>query len=113
MLITDDWNDCAKNDMRVVTGKAKISDRITNIILVLHTMTIIAYCLGVIIADADVTDETIELPFVNKLNLPFSINTQHMYRFVLIMEFIHMIFCNWVAGAVNAILLAMVSYQCL
>lgn len=114
MLITDDWNDCAKNDigMRVVTGKARTSDRITSIILILHTMTIIAYCLGVIIADADVT-QTIELPFVNKLELPFPINTQRMYRFVLIAEFMHMILCNWVAGVYNAVLLAMVSYYSL
>ncbi|XP_011870741.1 PREDICTED: odorant receptor 4-like [Vollenhovia emeryi] len=110
VLITDDWDDCAKNDigMRVMADKAKISARITNTILVLHTMTIVAYCLGVIIADADVTDQTIELPFVNKLEFPFSINTQRMYRFVLIAEFVHMIVCNWAAGVYNAILLSMV-----
>ncbi|XP_036141687.1 uncharacterized protein LOC105840961 [Monomorium pharaonis] len=108
-LITDDWSDYAKNDigMRVMIGKAKISDRITHIIIILHTINIFAYCLGVIIADADVT-ETIELPLVNKLELPFSINTQHMYRFVLIVEFIHMILCNWVAGLYNAVLLTLV-----
>ncbi|XP_011155817.3 uncharacterized protein LOC105193159 [Solenopsis invicta] len=108
-LITDDWSDYAKNDigMRVMTGKAKVSDRITYIILILHTMTIVLYSMGIIIADADVT-ETIELPFINKLVLPFSINTQHMYRFVLIAEFIHMMLSNFVAGVYNAILLAMV-----
>lgn len=54
-------------------------------------MTIVAYCLGIIIADADVIDETIELPFINKLKLPFSINTQRMYRVVLIAQFVYMI----------------------
>ncbi|XP_011631577.1 odorant receptor 22c-like [Pogonomyrmex barbatus] len=110
-LITDDWNDCAKSDIsvRMATYKAKISDRITNVILVLYTVTIVAYCMGVIIADADITDKTmVELPFVNKLELPFSINTRNMYRSVLIMEFLHMILCNLAAGTVNAILLAMV-----
>lgn len=110
-LITDDWSDCAKNDIGIhmMTGKAKLSGLITNSILVLHTLTILAYCLGVIIADADIT-ETIELPFVNKLVLPFNINTQYMYRFVLIAELMHMILCNFVAGVYNAVLLTMVSY---
>jgi hypothetical protein len=96
-LITNNWNNYAKNDigMRVMTNKAKVSDRITDIILILHKMTIILYSMGIIIADADVT-ETIELPFINKVILPFNI--------------IHMIFANFVADVYNAILLAMVSY---
>ncbi|XP_072751075.1 uncharacterized protein [Anoplolepis gracilipes] len=109
-LITDDWNDCANSDIevRVTMRKAKLSHRITNSILILYTLSIVTYCLGVIIADADVTDETIEVPFVNKLTPPFSINTQRMYRCVLIAEFIHLILCNWTAGIVNAILLTLV-----
>lgn len=110
-LIMDDWSDYAKSDigMRVMMYKAKLSDRITNAILILHTMSIVVYCLGVIMADADVTDQTIELPFVNKLKLPFNINIQNTYRFILIAEFVHMIFCNWLLGIVNAILLTLVS----
>ncbi|EFN63143.1 hypothetical protein EAG_12882, partial [Camponotus floridanus] len=108
-LIMDDWSDCAKSDigMRVTMHKAKLSDRITNAILILHTMSIFVYCLGVIIADADVTDQTIELPFVNKLTLPFNINIQNTYRLILIAEFVHMIFSNWLLGIVNAILLTL------
>ncbi|XP_018401485.1 PREDICTED: uncharacterized protein LOC108778730 [Cyphomyrmex costatus] len=109
MLITDDWNDCAENDidMRVMTDKAKISDRITNMIFILHTVTNTAYALGTVIADVDITDK-IELPLINKLELPFSVNTQRTYRLVLIIEFIHMIFTNWVSGVINIIFLAMV-----
>ncbi|XP_018301346.1 odorant receptor 4-like [Mycetomoellerius zeteki] len=108
-LITDDWSDCAKNDvgMRVMTDKAKISDRITNMIFILHTMTITAYCIGPIIADVDITDK-IELPLINKVKLPFSVNTQQMYRVVLIIEFIHMILTNWASGVINIIFLAMI-----
>ncbi|GAB1863062.1 Odorant receptor [Camponotus japonicus] len=112
-LIMDDWSDYAKSDigMRVMMYKAKLSDRITNAILILHTMSIVVYCLGVIMADADVTDQTIELPFVNKLKLPFNINIQNTYRFILIAEFVHMIFCNWLLGIVNAILLTLVLHM--
>ncbi|XP_018401486.1 PREDICTED: uncharacterized protein LOC108778731 [Cyphomyrmex costatus] len=107
-LITDDWNDCAKNDngMRVMTDKAKISDRITNTIFILHTATIAAYGLGTVITDVDITDK-IELPLINKLELPFNVNTQRTYRLVLIIEFMHMILTNWASGVIYAIFLAM------
>ncbi|CAL1674350.1 unnamed protein product [Lasius platythorax] len=109
-LITDDWNDCANSDIgvRVTMHKAKLSDRITNAILILHTMTIVGYCLGAILAGADATDEAIELTYANKMQLPFNVNTQRTYRFVLIAEFMHLILCNLVAGVVNAILLTLV-----
>jgi len=111
-MMIEDWSDCVNNnvDMDETLSKAKISDRITNVILLLHTLSIVSYCLGVFIANADVTDKTIEIPLINKLELPFSINTQLMYRCVLMVEFTHMLLCNWVAGVVNAILFAMVSY---
>ncbi|XP_018394659.1 PREDICTED: uncharacterized protein LOC108771309, partial [Cyphomyrmex costatus] len=108
MLITDDWNDCAENDigLRVMTDKAKILDRIANMIFILQTVTIAAYYLRTVITDVDITDK-IELPFNTKIELPFSISTQRMYRLVLITEFIHAIFASWVQCVINTIFLAM------
>lgn len=111
-MIREDWNDCVDNDvisMRETARKAKISDRITNAIVTLHTTTIVAYCIGIILADADVTDRTTELPLLNKLEIPFNINTQSMYRFVLITEFLLMLFYGWAAGITNSLLLTLVS----
>lgn len=108
-LIENDWSDCANSDLHLMTRKAKISDRITNVILILHTSSIVAYCLGVIVADADVTDKTTMLPFASKMDFYYITNTQNVYRSVLIVEFIHMICCNWVIGIVNAMLLSLVS----
>lgn len=109
--MAEDWNDCIDSDisMRETTRKAKISDRITNAIVLLHTMTIVAYCFGIILADADVTDTTRELPFVNKLEIPFDINTQSTYRIVLLTQFFYMVLCGWVAGITNSLLLTLVS----
>lgn len=55
-LITDNWDDCANSDIdvRVTIHKGKLSNRITNAILILYTMTIIMYCFGVIMAGANV-----------------------------------------------------------
>ncbi|XP_020289086.1 odorant receptor Or2-like [Pseudomyrmex gracilis] len=107
-LIANDWSDCANSDLHLMTRKAKISDRITNIILVLHTSSIVAYCLGVIVADADVTDKTTALPFGSKMDFYYTTNTQNVYRSILIVEFIHMICCNLVIGIVNAVLVTLV-----
>jgi len=114
MLITDDWNNYAENDIgiHVMTDKAETSDRIFNVMFFLHVISIFAYTMGIVLANADVTDETIELPFVNKLVLPFSIKTQGMYRFVLLLQVVHLLFANLAAGIVNAILLSLVSYNC-
>jgi len=110
-MMTEDWNDCASSDisMREISRKAKISDRITNVIITLHTVTVVAYCMGIILADVDVTDTTKELPLINKLEIPFDINTQSTYRIVLIIEFLLMIFCGWAAGITNSLLLTLVS----
>ncbi|XP_011694589.1 PREDICTED: odorant receptor 13a-like [Wasmannia auropunctata] len=109
-MMTEDWNDCANNDvnLRESTRKAKMSDRITNAIVSLHTVTIVTYCIGIILADADVTDTSRELPLINKLELSFNINTQSMYRCVLITEFLHMVLCGWAAGITNSLLLTLI-----
>ncbi|XP_014480030.1 PREDICTED: odorant receptor 4-like [Dinoponera quadriceps] len=108
-MMSDDWDDCAKNDieLRETECKAKISDRIMNSIVMLHTITIIAYCTGVVIDDVDVTDRTTELPYVNKLDIPFNVNTQLMYRTILIVEYLYMIMCCWAAGVTNVLLLSL------
>jgi len=109
--MAEDWNDCSNNDIsiRETTRKAKISDRFTNAIIILHTTTIVAYCIGIILADTDVSDTTKELPLVNKIEIPFDINTQFTYRTVLIAEFLLMILCGWAAGITNSLLLTLVS----
>ncbi|XP_014480071.1 PREDICTED: odorant receptor 4-like [Dinoponera quadriceps] len=110
-LMTDDWSDRANNNdagMHMMARKAKTCNRITNAIMILHTMTIVTYCTGMIIADVNVTDQTTEVPYINKVQMPFRVDTQPMYRFVLIAEYVHMIISNWGAGIANAILLTLI-----
>ncbi|CAL1674353.1 unnamed protein product [Lasius platythorax] len=108
-IMTEDWNDCVDNDisMRETSKKAKLSDRLVNAIIILHTATIFAYCMGIFLIDVDVTDQTTELPFMGKLELPFRINTQRSYRLMLIAQFLHLILCGWVAGITNVLLLTL------
>ncbi|XP_014480031.1 PREDICTED: odorant receptor 4-like [Dinoponera quadriceps] len=110
-MMSDDWDDCAKSDveLRETECKAKISDRIMNSIVILHTMSIVAYCLGIILDNitVDVTDHTAELSYVNKLDFPFDVNTQLVYRTILIVQFLFLIMCGWAAGVTNVLLLSL------
>lgn len=112
-MMAEDWGECTEDEndvtLREMTLKAKTSDRIMNLVILLHTSAIIAYCIAVCLADVDVTDKTKELPFVNKLEIPININTQRLYKSILISEFVHMIVVGWGAGVTNALLLTMVS----
>lgn len=110
-LIEEDWKDCANSDisMRETERRAKISDRIANMMITLHTLTIVAYAFGIIMANADVTDTTRELPLINKLDIPFNIKTQSTYRIILIVEFLFLALSSWAAGITNALLLSLVS----
>jgi len=108
--MAEDWNDCVNShiSMRETASKAKMSDRITNAFIILHTTAIVAYCIGTIQADVKVSN-TKELPLIDKIDIPFDINTQSTYRIVLIMEFLLLILCGWATGVTNCLLLTLVS----
>lgn len=110
-MMAEDWNDCTKNDieMHEAINKAKTSNRITNVIMIVHTVAVLLYG-DLILAKVDVTDRTINLPHIYKIEVPFSINTQRTYKVVLIVELIHLLVCSWGMGTLNALLLTLVSY---
>ncbi|XP_050458058.1 odorant receptor 13a-like [Cataglyphis hispanica] len=109
-MMTEDWNDCAKSniEMQKAINKEKTSNRIANTIMTFHTVAPFLYSIGIILANVDVTDPTIQLPHIYKVEVPFSINTQRTYRAVLIVELIHLIMCSWGLGNLNALLVTLI-----
>ncbi|XP_025262858.1 odorant receptor 4-like [Camponotus floridanus] len=111
-MMAEDWNDCTKGDieMHETVNKAKMSNRITNAIITLHTVGPIIYSLSIIlrVASVDITDHTVELPHIYKMEIPFNINTQSTYKIVLIVELIHLVMCSWALGILNALLLILI-----
>ncbi|XP_072750610.1 odorant receptor 13a-like [Anoplolepis gracilipes] len=109
-MMAEDWNDCAKSDieMHEAVNKAKMSNRIANAMMTLHTVVVLFYGIGIILANVDVTDRTIQLPHIYKAEVPFSINTQYTYKVVLIVELIHLIMSSWGLGILNALLLILI-----
>jgi len=110
-MITEDWDHCADNEMNMyeTIRKAKLSSHITNAIIILHTTSAVAYSTRIILANVDVTDRTSEPPYIHKIKLPFDVNTQGTYKMILITQTVYVVMCSWAAGAVNALLLTLVS----
>ncbi|XP_018302496.1 odorant receptor 4-like [Mycetomoellerius zeteki] len=107
-MMAEDWNDCAGSNinMRETACKAKLANRITNAMFTLHTLTIVAYSIGILLADVDVTGKS-ELPLLLKMELPVNINTKLTYKMLLTMQFVHLIMCAWGTGLLNALLLTL------
>ncbi|XP_011065060.1 PREDICTED: putative odorant receptor 92a [Acromyrmex echinatior] len=107
-MMAEDWNDCIDNNINVreTACKAKLSDRIANTMFTLHTLSIIGYSIGVLLADVDITEQS-ELPFLLKVELPVNINTKRAYKMFLTMQFVHLILCSCGTGILNALLLTL------
>ncbi|XP_025164033.1 uncharacterized protein LOC112588073 [Harpegnathos saltator] len=109
-MMAEDWKDCANNDIEIrkVTSKARISHFISNAIAITHTVSICFYGIGIILTDVDVTDHTIEIPHMYKIEVLFEINTQNTYRLTLIMELLHLLLGSLGMGILNALLLVLI-----
>lgn len=109
--MTEDWSYC--DDSGVVlhetARKAKLSSRICNGLIILHTIAALAYVIGILLADADVTDRTTELPLMMKMEYPFVIDTLRKYRLVLATQFVFVMACSLGAGLFNAVFLTLVT----
>ncbi|XP_036141345.1 odorant receptor 13a-like isoform X2 [Monomorium pharaonis] len=110
--IMEDWDDCGNSDvaLREVTNKAKLSSRISNGLILLHTFGGLAYVISIllIVIEVDVTDQSMdEIPFMMKMEYPFVINTQRKYRLVLVTQFIGVMLCTWGAGLFNGLFLTL------
>ncbi|XP_018364801.1 PREDICTED: odorant receptor 4-like [Trachymyrmex cornetzi] len=107
--MAEDWNDCDNDGvaLRETAGKTKLSSRICNGLIILHTIATFAYGIGILLADIDVTDRTAELPLMLKMEYPFVIDTQRKYSLVLVTQFVSVMVCSWGGGLFNALFLTL------
>ncbi|XP_025073195.1 odorant receptor 13a-like [Pogonomyrmex barbatus] len=102
-----DWKDCAKSDieMRQAVNKAKISDRVANTVVIYQTVAVTLYGIGIVFGDVDVTQSN--LPHIVKMEFPFQITTQRMYRSIVTIELIYIIMTGWCSALVNVLILTL------
>jgi len=110
-MTAEDWNDCGNSciALRETASKAKLSSRICNGLIILHTIGALLYVIGILLADVDVTDRTTELPLMMKMEYPFVIDTQLKYSLILATQFVYAMVCSWGAGLFNALFLTLVT----
>ncbi|XP_011883593.1 PREDICTED: uncharacterized protein LOC105570763, partial [Vollenhovia emeryi] len=110
-MMAEDWNypDNTGVALRETARKAKLSSRICNGIIILHTISALAYVTSILLADADINDRTAKLPLMMRMEYPFVIDTQRKYRLVLATQFVSVMMCTWGAGLFNALFLTLVT----
>lgn len=109
-MVAEDWEDNANSElgMRETMCKAKLSDRITNAIITLHTLSAVAYSTRAVLAEVDINDSASEPLYVHKVEIPFNVDTQRTYKTILTAQFVYVVMGSWAAGAVNSLLLTLV-----
>jgi len=109
--MVEDWDDCARDDIstRETICKARLANRITNGIFILHVFTILGYSIGIFLANIGVTDEQSEPSLLLKVELPVNTSIKYIYKTLLVIQFVHLIMSSCANGLVNALLLALVS----
>ncbi|XP_024885094.1 odorant receptor 13a-like [Temnothorax curvispinosus] len=108
-MTAEDWKDCDNTgvELRETAKRAKLSSRICNGLIILYTISGLAYVLGFFLADTDVTDLRAELPLIMKMKYPFVIDTQRKYRLVLATQSVFVMVGSVGAGLFNALFLTL------
>jgi len=108
----EDWNDCAGDDIstRETICKARLANRITNAIFILHVFTILGYSIGIFLANFDITGEETEPSLLLKVELPINTSIKYIHNILLGIQFVHLIMSGCGNGLLNALLLVLVSF---
>jgi len=111
--MVEDWNDCIGDDIstRETICKARLANRITNAIFILHVFTVLGYSTGIFLANIDVSDQESDPPLLFKVELPVNTSIKYIHNTVLSMQIVHLMLSGCGIGLLNALLLALVSFS--
>ncbi|XP_014480080.1 PREDICTED: odorant receptor 67c-like [Dinoponera quadriceps] len=109
--ISTDWEECgeAGGALCNMINVASLSHRFSNLIIGLHSLAVLFYCIGVVALrgnDADQSDVGREL-FL-KMDLPFESDASPVYELVMTTQFLHQITSATVIGVLSALLVTLV-----
>lgn len=113
-----DWKEAAINELHVMTRKANLSRRFSNVIIGLHSVAVFSYGIGVLVSHTDnYVVDGIEAPVrefrtVLKLQLPFECNESPLYELVMSLEFFHQLASSATTGVLNSLIITLVSAIC-
>lgn len=107
--ISMDWEECgeAGGTLCNMINVASLSHRFSNLIIGLHSVAVLFYCIGVVALRTNEAD--VERELFLKMELPFESNASPVYELVMTTQFLHQITSATVIGVLSALLVTLVS----
>ncbi|KAL0111058.1 hypothetical protein PUN28_012802 [Cardiocondyla obscurior] len=109
-----DWKEVTSNEVHIMTNKAILSRRFSNVIIGLHSVAVCCFGIEVLASHPDDVNgvETPVRAFTLKLQLPSRCNESPLYEVVLCLEFFYQLISSCVSGVLNSLLITLVSIIC-
>jgi len=112
-MMATDWEKCSstKFSMFATTCNAKLSQRFTNITVILYSTATIFFSSNIFTKNTNeskASNVSTRL-LILEMDLPFDVNQRFVYESVIIAQFLHLLLCVDANGLLNALLINLVS----
>jgi len=112
-MMAIDWEKCSstKFSMFVTNCNANLSQRFTNMTVILYSTAVILFSSNILVkyVDDGTTSNVSSRLLVLDMDLPFDANQRFVYESVIIVQFFHLLLCADATGLLNALLINLVS----
>ncbi|XP_077261530.1 odorant receptor 4-like isoform X1 [Temnothorax americanus] len=111
-MMAIDWKKCTNSKFSMLTTKcnAKLSQRFTNITVILYLTNVTLFSSNIFIKNMDdvITSNVSTRSLIIDMDLPFDVNRKFVYESVIIVQFLHMLICANGMGLINALLINLI-----
>lgn len=111
-MMAVDWKKCSSTEFSMLTMKckAKLSQQLANLTMVLYSIAVILYSSDVLVRlNVSRTSNITVRPLILKMEIPFDSNKRFIYESVVIISFFHLFMCSCAIGSINVLLINLVS----
>ncbi|XP_077261495.1 odorant receptor Or1-like isoform X2 [Temnothorax americanus] len=111
-MMAIDWEKCTNSKFSMLTTKcnAKLSQRFSNITVILYLTNITLFSSNVFIKNMDdvITSNDSTRSLIIDMDLPFDVNRRFVYESVIIVQYLHLLVCANAMGLINALLINLI-----
>lgn len=106
----DDWNNCAADSyVRVMTSKAILAHRCSNVMMTVNALSAIFYFIGSHISHRAIAADGEHREFPMQVQFPFNATNSPIFEFVVLGLFLHVLETATVIAILNSLILTLVS----
>ncbi|XP_071643368.1 odorant receptor 4-like isoform X1 [Temnothorax longispinosus] len=111
-MMAIDWEKCTNSKFSMLTTKcnAKLSQRFSNITVILYLTNITLFSSNIFIKNMNdvITSNVSTRSLIIDMDLPFDINRRFVYESVIIVQYLHLLICANGMGLINALLINLI-----